>query len=558
MTISEDAQRQSADPAGEGGLDIKELLGILRRRKKVILSTVLLLTSLAVLAGLQLTPKYTATAMVMIDPRKSTVVDVEAVIQGLGTDASTVESQIRLISSRFQLERLATDLGIFDDPEFNVALRNPDRDVQLQVAGPLEVIVSWLPDSWLVATGLAAEPIEAAEVDLPYLQHESTIEEFAKGLKVAPEGRSYVIRIAFTSENAKKAANVVNAAANRYVDMLREEKVGKTELATDWLAQRLDELRREVEVAEGAVEDYRAKNNINDVNGITLNEQRLFDVNQRLSALRADYAAAQAKVSQIRAMRISGFDATEAVPEVLASATIINLRERETQLLKEESDLRSTFGAKHPRIVSIQQEKSTLQRKIQAEVSRILKTIENDTEVTASRISALEREIAAVSGGTSIDREVAVKLRELERGRRRLAQHLQLVPRALQGDRRAAALIEADAKVVSTAAPPDTPEHARPEAVRRGRLHRLADAGYAARPVAGALRQRPAQRAPGRADAGPAGAGPRAAARAADAQSEAAPVSAGQAALGLRGIDPRDLHLAAALQRRRPAARWCW
>ena len=457
MTISEDAQRQSADPAGEGGLDIKELLGILRRRKKVILSTVLLLTSLAVLAGLQLTPKYTATAMVMIDPRKSTVVDVEAVIQGLGTDASTVESQIRLISSRFQLERLATDLGIFDDPEFNAALRNPDRDVQLQVAGPLEVIVSWLPDSWLVATGLAAEPIEAAEVDLPYLQHESTIEAFAKGLKVAPEGRSYVIRIAFTSENAKKAANVVNAAANRYVDMLREEKVGKTELATEWLAQRLDELRREVEVAEGAAEEYRAKNNINDVNGMTLNEQRLFDVNQRLSALRADYAAAQAKVSQIRAMRISGFDATEAVPEVLASATIINLRERETQLLKEESDMRSTYGAKHPRIVSIQQEKSTLQRKIQAEVSRILKTIENDTEVTASRINALEREIAAVSGGTSIDREVAVKLRELERdadaSRNIYNSFLERYKETADQQR----LIEADAKVVSTAAPPTTP-----------------------------------------------------------------------------------------------------
>ena len=87
------------------------------------------------LAGLQLTPRYTATAMVMIDPRKSNVVDVEVVIQGLGTDASTVESQIRLISSRYQLERLATDLGIFDDPEFNAALRAPDRDVQCRWPG---------------------------------------------------------------------------------------------------------------------------------------------------------------------------------------------------------------------------------------------------------------------------------------------------------------------------------------------------------------------------------------------------------------------------------------
>ena len=166
MPPSVDAQRQAHEQADqESGLDIKELLGILRRRRNVILATVLLLTSLAVLAGLQLTPKYTATALVMIDPRTSNVVDVESVIQGLGTDASTVESQVRLISSRFQLEQLASDLGIFNDPEFNAALRNPDRTVEMRVAGPFQSLVSWLPESWLVATGLAAEPVDVAGAD---------------------------------------------------------------------------------------------------------------------------------------------------------------------------------------------------------------------------------------------------------------------------------------------------------------------------------------------------------------------------------------------------------
>ena len=65
---------------------------------------------------------------------------------------------MRVISSRFQLEHLADDLGIFEDPEFNAALRNPDRDVQMQVQGPFEYLLSWVPDEWLVATGLAAEP----------------------------------------------------------------------------------------------------------------------------------------------------------------------------------------------------------------------------------------------------------------------------------------------------------------------------------------------------------------------------------------------------------------
>ena len=458
MTSASDAQRHPNDQIdGEAGLDIKELLAILRRRKSVILATVLLVTTLAVLVGLQLTPKYTATALVMIDPRKSNVVDVESVVQGFGTDASTVESQVRLISSRFQLERLASDLGIFNDPEFNAALRNPDRTVQMQVVGPFESFLSWLPESWLVASGLAAEPVDVTGADDEAMQHEATMEAFGSGLKVTPEGRSYVIKLAYTSESASKAATIVNAVANDYVDMLRDEKVGKTQLASAWLSQRLDGLRAEVESAEGAVERYRADHNINDLNGVTLNTQRLFDVNQRLSALRADEAAAQAKIAQIRQMRTRGFDAVEAVPEVLSSPTIIGLRDRETELLKEESDLRSTYGTKHPRIISIQQEKATLAAKIQAEVARILQTIENDAEVIASRIKALEQEINTVSTGTSLDREVSVKLRELERDADATRNIYNSFLERYKEMADQQELIEADAKVVSTAAPPARP-----------------------------------------------------------------------------------------------------
>src|SRR3712207_805954 len=133
-------------PADEPGLDIRELVGILQRRKRVILSTVLLVTSLAVLAGLQVTPRYTASALVMIDPRKSNVVDVESVIQGLGTDASTVESQIRVISSRFQLERLAERFDVVNDPEFNLILRQPEREVDYRGEGLVGTALGWLPE----------------------------------------------------------------------------------------------------------------------------------------------------------------------------------------------------------------------------------------------------------------------------------------------------------------------------------------------------------------------------------------------------------------------------
>jgi capsular exopolysaccharide synthesis family protein len=271
------------------------------------------------------------------------------------------------------------------------------------------------------------------------------------------EGRSDVIKLSFTSESARKSAKVVNAAADLYVDVLREEKVGKTEQATAWLAGRLTALRMEVERAEAAIEEYRARNNITEAQGVSLNEQRLFDVNQRLSDLRADQAAVEAKLRQIRAMRASGLDALQAVPEVLASPTIINLRAREAELPREESDLLSTYGGKHPRIVSLREDKLALQRKIGDEVERIVKTIENDGEVAASRVQALEAEIRDVAGGNVVDREVAVKLRELEReaeaSRNLYAAYLQRYKETEEQR----GIIDADAKVVSTAAAPTRP-----------------------------------------------------------------------------------------------------
>jgi succinoglycan biosynthesis transport protein ExoP len=78
--------------APDGGIDVKDLLAVLRRRRSVIITTVLIVTTLAVLAGLQITPKYTAKALLMIDAWQAKVMNVEAVLQNMSTDASSVET----------------------------------------------------------------------------------------------------------------------------------------------------------------------------------------------------------------------------------------------------------------------------------------------------------------------------------------------------------------------------------------------------------------------------------------------------------------------------------
>jgi uncharacterized protein involved in exopolysaccharide biosynthesis len=78
----------------EAGLPIRELLRILRRRRRAILCVVVVLTSVATFIGLRVTKTYTATAQVMIEPGDSQIINVEKIAQGLSLgDAAIIETQ---------------------------------------------------------------------------------------------------------------------------------------------------------------------------------------------------------------------------------------------------------------------------------------------------------------------------------------------------------------------------------------------------------------------------------------------------------------------------------
>jgi uncharacterized protein involved in exopolysaccharide biosynthesis len=66
-----------------GGLPLRELLAILRRRRRVIFWVSAIVTTVATLIGLRVPQTYTAIAQVMIEPRESRIVNAEKVAPGL-------------------------------------------------------------------------------------------------------------------------------------------------------------------------------------------------------------------------------------------------------------------------------------------------------------------------------------------------------------------------------------------------------------------------------------------------------------------------------------------
>ena len=241
----------------------------------------------------------------------------------------------------------------------------------------------------------------------------------------------------------------------------------------------------------------------------------------------------------VRGLRGRG-QGLDAIGEVVASPVIINLRAQEMQMLREEAELRSLYGERHPKMQELAAEKANIQGKIDAEVTRITTVLENDVAVAAARVAddrEPARRLQEPQHRESRCRGPAARARAAGRRPRRTLYEAFLA--RSKEIREQQEIAEPDARLVAIATPPSRPSTPERQAVRRRRLPRLGHArhhaGLAARPA----RPRPAQRSRGGGGAGPADAGAGAQARQAEARPEALPVPDGQAALGLHRVDPR-------------------
>lgn len=460
-------------------IDIKNLINIVRRRRTVLLWSICLGTALAALAAGLITPRYTATSAVVIQPHQARVIDLEAVVDDLAPDEVTVETQIELLTSRELAEHVVQELGLLSDPEFNLAIEE-------QVDGS-RAIARWLPDAddtaralltqisaWLheygptvegVATELAPDTGEPPAEEMGGVpashQLEEVVAAFLKKLEVSRGGRSYVVSIDYTSTDPEKAARIANAVAQSYVHTQLADKLAATTRATRWLTERVEQLRERLLESERAVEEYRTVNQLVDSRGTTLNAQQLATVNATLIAARAERADKEARLEQVRQALESG-GSYDAIAEVIASPFITMLREQETALLRQKAQLSREYGERHPLMLQVEAELQDLTAKFDREARNIIRALEDEVMVARRRQRALEESLDEAKSQSAVIGQAGIQLAELEREAAANRTIYETFLTRLTETREQQDLLQADARVISAAFVPEEPSFPKP------------------------------------------------------------------------------------------------
>jgi uncharacterized protein involved in exopolysaccharide biosynthesis/Mrp family chromosome partitioning ATPase len=374
------------------GFNVLQLARLLWQRKAAIATAGLICACAAVMIGKSLTPKYSATAQLYIDPRELQLVDRELTprSQDISGLAMVVESQARLITSNNVLLQVIQDAHLERDPEFG---------------GDAKGVMATL-------LGLFGLDIHSAgEIKLGQM---AALDALNRHISVKKTDRTFIVDIDVWSYDPAKAAMLANAISNAYLAESRNSQATAARRATTDLSGRLKELQERLRNAENTLAVYKAQNNFVGTQDALISDQQLSASNQRLAAARALTLDAQAKYDQIESSRRASTDAG-AIPEALQSQTIGNLRAQYAEARKRYAELTGELGPLHPSLRQMEKQVEDLRRTINEEVERVAQSAKNDLTRARDFEASLNKALESQKRQSVQLSQASVRLRELER-----------------------------------------------------------------------------------------------------------------------------------------------
>ncbi len=315
-------------------ISLRHLGAILRRRAGWLILTVLLALGIGLAVVAASTPRFVATAQIIIDPRGLKVLDTEVQPSAQSADAVTnlVESEMRVLKATDLLERVVDKLRLTEDPEFNGTKSSLVGDATGAVKG---VFTAFLGTREKPAPDLKARAVAVLSDRLAIRRIE----------------RSFVVEITMTSADARKSALVANTVVDSYITESAEAQADLARNSSASIDGNIKQMQARVRAAEDAVEEFKVSNKLVNAGGRLLSDQQLAELNSQLGRARTQVAEAQARVDGL--MKINRGQGSL---ESLDSATITALRVQMAEVKRRYASLENKLGPRHPDLVDLRRE----------------------------------------------------------------------------------------------------------------------------------------------------------------------------------------------------------
>lgn len=341
---------------------------------------------LGLVVTLLMTPKYSATSTLQIDQDEQRILDAK---DTGGTtsfqDADRfLKTNVDVLNSRRMAERVALELGLWEDNEF------------------LQLMGAPIPDGKLP--------------DFERMRREAVIEAIDDGLSIFLPNESRIVAVTFTSPDPAFSARFANAFVDSFLQYNIERRLEKTTYARDFLSRQLEEARERLENAEREANSYarnsrlvRIPSLVAGVEDQTITTIDLARYNEALAEARTDRIAAESRWS-----RVSGAP-TLAVANVIDNRALQELIARRSAIAAQLEAALVEKQPTHPAVMPIRRQLDEIEQQIAALATGIKTSIRDEYLIAAQREQQLQSRVSGLTGDSQAERDRAVQLNVLTR-----------------------------------------------------------------------------------------------------------------------------------------------
>ena len=435
---------------GQQQRDFMDTVKKLWRHAGLILACTAAFAAITALIVWQLPLNYIASSKVLVGVPAPRALNIESIITDFSPTAERVENERYVLMSREVAKQVVDKLNLMNSPEFNPELQPVSYWRQaVRALNPAR----YMPD-WFNQADPDERPTDPERI--AQRKEDAIIGNVLSKVDVAAMGRSHILDVRVTSENPDTAAAVANAMAAAYIARQREDKIEQTNQVEQFLQNRVGELRKQVETADKAVEDYRRQNGLFRGANTEVTSQQLTELNTQMILAQTAKAEADSRLAEARTMQKTGVRG-ESVPDVLRSQVIIDLKRQQADSERKAAELASQYGDKHPRMQNAKAEIADIRAKIGGEIGRVVAGLQHEANATNARYTALQGHFDRLKGRMGTVNEKSIKLQALERDATVNHNLLEAMLKRARETVGQTELEQANARLISQAAPPDTP-----------------------------------------------------------------------------------------------------
>lgn len=388
----------------DGFIDLSRLLRAVLSHKWAILGLAFAITLATALVVFTIEPVYEATATIELQMQQANVVNVEDVYTIDTYDYNYTQTQFEILKSRSLAERVVRRLKLWERPAF--AAQEEAREAPWYSID----LTSLLPASE------KEPPVQLTEEEKREQAIQAITSAIADSLEVTPVEYSYIVHLGFESTDPKLAAQVVNAIAEEFIASNLENRLAGTLQATDWLDNRLADLKEQLRESEAALQEFREREGLVSVEGRTsLGNSELAVLSQRLEEARRARISVQTIREEVQRMGNAGTEELMTVPAVLQHPVIRELTRAQADAERKVAELAKRYGPKHPKMIAALSELHTADNDLAQEVRKVVSGISREYELARRNEQELQATWEASKSEMQDFNRVEFRLQELQR-----------------------------------------------------------------------------------------------------------------------------------------------